>query len=189
MKSISSFNDFVERQQKENQKNWSLNQKGQKIQLIGLEQDIQDLHKEEQEIQTKCELNKRLQDLELALQQERKLRQEAEHALQQEKQQKRAIEHDLQQERQQRQTDRQELLSSMEDNFVLLGENLANSLDLLDVKKCKICLVNEAEILFTPCNHIVACEVCVGKLRNQAVHGKCPYCNIAYTKTTKVYIV
>lgn len=95
MKSTSSFNDFVERQQKENQKNWSLNQKGQKIQLIGLEQDIQDLHKEEQEIQTKCELNKRLQDLELALQQERKLRQEAEHDLQQEKQQKRAIEHDF----------------------------------------------------------------------------------------------
>lgn len=148
-------------------------------------------------------MNKRLQDLELALQQERKLRQEAEHDLQQEKLQKRAIEHDLQQEkiqkraiehdlqqeRQQRQTDRQELLSSMEDNFVLLGENLANSLDLLDDKKCKICLVNGAEILFTPCNHIVACEVCVGKLRNQAVRGKCPYCNKAYKKTTKVYIV
>lgn len=48
-------------------------------------------------------------------------------------------------------------------------------------KLCKICYVNEYEMLFIPCGHIVACATCVRSI------NKCPVCRRLILETIRAY--
>ncbi|WP_366139432.1 RING-HC finger protein [uncultured Endozoicomonas sp.] len=54
--------------------------------------------------------------------------------------------------------------------------------ELEDERKCKICLDKPADIVFTPCGHLCACESCTGALR------KCPICRMKIEKAIKTYV-
>lgn len=95
----------------------------------------------------------------------------------------------LEQERQQRRPQMQETLSLWVEKFENWGEYFAHVEDLLDKRICRICLSNDAEIMFEPCRHVAACQDCVDQLQNLESRNECPFCRESFRKTTKVYIV
>jgi hypothetical protein len=49
---------------------------------------------------------------------------------------------------------------------------------------CVICHINVRNIVFTPCNHLVACTTCS---RNANMGDKCPLCRKRFTSTIRVF--
>ncbi|KAI0216724.1 Baculoviral IAP repeat-containing protein 2, partial [Lamellibrachia satsuma] len=47
---------------------------------------------------------------------------------------------------------------------------------------CKICMDDEAKILFLPCGHLCSCAKCAPALRN------CPICRALIRGTVRVYL-
>ena len=52
---------------------------------------------------------------------------------------------------------------------------------LKDSQLCKICMDEEMQVLFVPCNHMVACEDCA------IIVKQCPICRVDITNTIRVY--
>ena len=48
-------------------------------------------------------------------------------------------------------------------------------------RNCKVCMMNEITILFTPCGHLVACKECASSL------FQCPICRNKIIRIIKVY--
>ncbi|OWF56464.1 Baculoviral IAP repeat-containing protein 7-A [Mizuhopecten yessoensis] len=68
--------------------------------------------------------------------------------------------------------------SRVEDVVQLQEENQA----LRDRKTCKVCLDEEASIVFLPCGHLVTCPMCASALR------KCPICRTFIRGTVKAIV-
>lgn len=49
---------------------------------------------------------------------------------------------------------------------------------------CKVCLINEVQVVFFPCTHMVTCEGCVSTLQR----GKCPMCDHNIQSKIKVLL-
>ncbi|XP_062614854.1 golgin subfamily A member 6-like protein 4 isoform X2 [Saccostrea cucullata] len=49
--------------------------------------------------------------------------------------------------------------------------------------KCKICRVEEVQVSFTPCNHLISCQACVDSLPER----KCPMCRQQIQGTVNVF--
>ncbi|XP_078340928.1 uncharacterized protein LOC111106726 isoform X2 [Crassostrea virginica] len=47
--------------------------------------------------------------------------------------------------------------------------------------ECKVCLVEEVQVLFLPCRHLVTCEKCANRL------GQCPLCRENIQDTIRVF--
>jgi hypothetical protein len=74
--------------------------------------------------------------------------------------------------------------------YISLIENYNNTLNfksdpqnksIIESKLCKICLVNDYNVMFSPCAHIVACSDCANMLT------KCPICQQAFNNIIKIY--
>lgn len=63
-----------------------------------------------------------------------------------------------------------------------LNELLTEIQDLKEQKLCKICLDEDAGVLFEPCGHICCCTSCGVSLQ------QCPICRQSITKIIKAYI-
>ncbi|ABC61218.1 IAP-3 [Choristoneura occidentalis granulovirus] len=55
--------------------------------------------------------------------------------------------------------------------------------DQLNETLCKICFVNERDVCFLPCGHVVACATCALSL----VSKRCPVCNNVYDLVKRLY--
>jgi len=53
---------------------------------------------------------------------------------------------------------------------------------LRDQRLCKVCFVNESNVAFLPCGHLICCVNCVPSLKD------CPYCRQPITGTLKTYM-
>jgi len=53
---------------------------------------------------------------------------------------------------------------------------------LRDQRLCKVCFVNESNVAFLPCGHLICCAHCVPSLKD------CPYCRQPITGTLKTYM-
>jgi len=51
-----------------------------------------------------------------------------------------------------------------------------------DESMCTVCLINPKNIMFTPCNHLLCCSECSGKV------SSCPMCRANITDRTTVYL-
>ncbi|XP_061193844.1 uncharacterized protein LOC133202080 [Saccostrea echinata] len=49
--------------------------------------------------------------------------------------------------------------------------------------KCKICLVEEVQVSFTPCNHLISCQGCVDRLPERV----CPICREPIQRTVNMF--
>ncbi|XP_056019418.1 golgin subfamily A member 6-like protein 6 isoform X2 [Ostrea edulis] len=112
-------------------------------------------------------LRQRLQQNQQALQQKDRIIQQERQMLQQERQRVREMEQNPEGEWQRR-------LREMEEEIRRLS---AQS----DRSKCKICLVKEVQVSFTPCNHLISCQECVDNLK------VCPMCRKPIQGTATVF--
>ena len=48
-------------------------------------------------------------------------------------------------------------------------------------RTCKICMINESNVVFTPCGHLLVCKSCASSL------SKCPFCRSEILQYIKVY--
>ncbi|XP_049539575.1 death-associated inhibitor of apoptosis 1-like [Anopheles darlingi] len=62
------------------------------------------------------------------------------------------------------------------------GDDDAASRGISDGKICKICYVNEYNIAFLPCGHVVACAKCASSVT------KCPMCQQPFYNVLKLYL-
>ena len=51
-----------------------------------------------------------------------------------------------------------------------------------DQKECKICAEREVQVVFIPCGHLVACEICSHKLK------ECPICRQKIKTHVRTYM-
>lgn len=49
--------------------------------------------------------------------------------------------------------------------------------------KCKICQVEEVQVLLSPCNHLVCCQNCVPSLPQE----RCPICGVIFQNTIETF--
>ncbi|XP_006814869.1 baculoviral IAP repeat-containing protein 7-like [Saccoglossus kowalevskii] len=54
--------------------------------------------------------------------------------------------------------------------------------DIIDEKRCKVCMDRDRCMLFQPCRHVVTCEICSAALR------ECPICRKTIKSTVKIYM-
>lgn len=118
------------------------------------------------------------------LMQERHHKQATENYLSQERHHSQALERDLTQERQQKEALEQDMKTVTQDYYNLILENIDLGEKISSDKQtreCKICLSNEATILFQPCNHIPACLDCLMVLQDHK-YDCCPICRSVIDK-------
>merc|ERR1712166_1650869 len=62
----------------------------------------------------------------------------------------------------------------LEQNISELEQNISKKdreiQHLKDFRKCKVCMENEVDQVFSPCGHVICCQICITKLRT------CPIC-------------
>merc|ERR1712166_155393 len=58
-------------------------------------------------------------------------------------------------------------ISELERN---ISEKTREIQHLKDFRKCKVCMENEVDQVFSPCGHVICCQICITKLRT------CPIC-------------
>ena len=107
-------------------------------------------------------LRQQRQQQQLALQQTREAIESLNGQLQVERRSKQELEENLDQKRQQK-----------------LSIDLLNQAQLV---KCKVCLVEEVQVLFLPCRHLVTCEKCAHRLH------QCPMCRKNIQDTIMVFL-
>lgn len=124
---------------------------------MSLEQRVQ------QKDQTIQQNQQALQDARLANQQKDRMLDHKDRLLQQMGQRIRELEHG----------DLQKRMCEMEREIQRLSQRL----------KCKICLVEEVQVLLSPCNHLVCCKNCVSNLSKK----ECPICVKKIQGTIKMF--
>uniref|UniRef100_A0A8W8N4U6 RING-type domain-containing protein n=1 Tax=Magallana gigas TaxID=29159 RepID=A0A8W8N4U6_MAGGI len=140
-------------------------------------------------------LKQRLQQRDQALQQKDQQHQRAlqqhQQALQQKDQTIQQKDRIIQQERQLLQQERQrvrELEQNPEGEFQRRLREMEEEIRRLSAKSnravCKICRVEEVQVSFSPCNHLVSCEGCVPSLPQ----NKCPMCRETIQGTVKMIL-
>lgn len=67
-------------------------------------------------------------------------------------------------------------------SIVELNEILRENQNLKEQRLCKICLDEDAGVLFEPCGHICCCASCGVPLQ------QCPICRTSITNIIKAYI-
>lgn len=67
-------------------------------------------------------------------------------------------------------------------SIVELNEILRENENLKEQRLCKICLDDDAGVLFEPCGHICCCSSCGVPLQ------QCPICRTSITNIIKAYI-
>ncbi|XP_056019416.1 uncharacterized protein LOC125672181 isoform X2 [Ostrea edulis] len=152
------------------QKNESLRQRLQEKERVILQnqqtiqQNQQALQQRDQALQQR---DQALQQHQQTIQQKDRLIQQKDGLLQQERQRVREMEQNPEGEWQRR-------LREMEEEIRRLS---AQS----DRSKCKICLVKEVQVSFSPCNHLISCQECVKNLK------VCPMCRKPIQGTATVF--
>ncbi|XP_021348453.1 baculoviral IAP repeat-containing protein 2-like [Mizuhopecten yessoensis] len=72
--------------------------------------------------------------------------------------------------------------TSVESALKVIDELIEANRELREQKRCKVCLDEEASIVFLPCGHLVTCPMCASALR------KCPVCRTYIRGTVKAII-
>lgn len=54
-------------------------------------------------------------------------------------------------------------------------------------KACNVCQTYTSTHAFIPCGHMIICELCVHKCKNQQSQAKCPLCRQNYSSIVKIY--
>ena len=130
---------------------------------LALKKTRQKMKKKTQQLgKSRHEYEDRLRQQQQALQQAREEIQKLNGLLQAERQSKRELEENLDQKRQQK-----------------LSIDLLNQAQLV---KCKVCFVEEVQVLFLPCRHLVTCEKCAHRLH------QCPMCRKNIQDTIMVFL-
>jgi hypothetical protein len=66
-----------------------------------------------------------------------------------------------------------------------ISEEVKTNVKNLEIKtSCVICQINMRNIVFAPCNHLVACISCS---KDPNLGNKCPLCRKTYTSTIRVF--
>ncbi|XP_015795588.1 death-associated inhibitor of apoptosis 1-like [Tetranychus urticae] len=58
-----------------------------------------------------------------------------------------------------------------------------------DRHKCKICYENEVNVVFSPCEHAIACSDCASKLQQLHGNSNCPFCRTPLTNIARLRFV
>ena len=133
---------------------------------LALKKSHQKMKKKNQQLvesqrESKDRLRQQRQQHQQALQQERKENERLKRLLQVERRSEQELEENLDQKPQQK-----------------LSIDLFNKVQRAE---CKVCLVEEVQVLFLPCRHLVTCEKCANRL------GQCPLCRENIQDTIRVF--
>uniref|UniRef100_A0A8W8N168 RING-type domain-containing protein n=1 Tax=Magallana gigas TaxID=29159 RepID=A0A8W8N168_MAGGI len=160
--------EVVESRQKYRSLKQRLQQRDQALQQHqqALQQRDQTIQQRDQALQQK---EQALQQKEQALQQKDRMLEQKDRIIQQERQRVREMEQNPEGEFQRR-------LREMEEEIRRLSAKSNRAV-------CKICRVEEVQVVFSPCNHSVSCEGCVPSLKE-----KCPMCRETIQGTVEMIL-
>nr|XP_022320192.1 uncharacterized protein LOC111122639 isoform X3 [Crassostrea virginica] len=130
----------------------------------------------QQHQQTIQQKDQTIQQKDRIIQQERQQSEQKDRLLQQERQRVRELEQNPEGEFQRR-------LREMEEEIRRLSARSQRAM-------CKICLVEEVEVSFTPCNHLVSCQECASSLTDEELspsQRKCPMCREDIKGTVRMF--
>ncbi|XP_065922908.1 inhibitor of apoptosis protein-like [Magallana gigas] len=166
---VESRQKYRSLKQRLQQRDQALQQKDQALQQKdqALQQHQQALQQHQQALQQK---DQALQQKDQALQQKDRMLEQKDRIIQQERQRVRELEQNPEGEFQRR-------LREMEEEIRRLSAKSNRAV-------CKICRVEEVQVSFSPCNHLVSCEGCVPSLPQ----NKCPMCRKTIQGTVKMIL-
>lgn len=139
--------------------------------IVKLEEDIKMKDQALESCQKKSmSLEQRVQQMDQALQDARLANQQKDRMLDHKD---RLLKQMTQRIRELEQDELQKHMCDMERENQLLSQRL----------KCKICQVEEVQVLLSPCNHLVCCQNCVPSLPQE----KCPICAVIFQNTIETF--
>lgn len=77
---------------------------------------------------------------------------------------------------------------SMKDQYKEFIPDDEAVIEMSNAKLCLICASKKADVAFIECGHMIVCESCGNKLKNETKHNrKCPVCRKEIKKILKIY--